>query len=271
MPIQYSIIVPTYKEQGNLQELVTRLTTAMEKAGHPKTGSFEIIVVDDNSRDGSEEVIKKLAAQGFPCDIIVRTTERGLSSAVIHGFNNAKGQFLLCMDADLQHPPEVIPKLFAKMEKGFEFCIGTRYGEGVEIAEGWPLHRRVISWGARMLARPLMPFHALSDPMTGLFCIRKDTFAAAMAKKAVSGLGFKICLELFIKCGITKHTEVPFSFGTRSVGESKLSGKVMVHYLKHLDQLMQFKYGIGFVMFAVILAVLALFVLYKLAIVFKMI
>lgn len=263
MPVQYSIIVPTYKEQGNLDELVKRLTTAMEKAGHPKA-SFEIIVVDDNSRDGSEETIKKLAgAGGFPCQILVRTTERGLSSAVIHGFNNAKGKFFLCMDADLQHPPEVIPNLFAQMEKGFEFCIGTRYGEGVEISKGWPLHRRVISWGARMLARPLMPFNALSDPMTGLFCIRREIFEAAVAKKAVSGLGFKICLELFIKCGITKHTEVTFNFGTREVGESKLSSKVMVHYLKHLDQLMQFKYGIGFVMFAVILAVLAVFILYK--------
>merc|ERR1712000_766563 len=116
------------------------------------------------------------------------------------------------------------------MEKGFEFCIGTRYGEGVEISKDWPLHRRVISWGARMLARPLMPFNALSDPMTGLFSIRKDIYQSAMSKGVVSGLGFKICLELFIKCGITKHTEVTFNFGTRSVGESKLSGKVMIHY-----------------------------------------
>jgi dolichol-phosphate mannosyltransferase len=263
MPVQYSITVPTYKEQGNLEELVQRLTTAMEKAGHPRT-AFEITVVDDNSRDGSEETIKKLAASGYPCQILVRTTERGLSSAVIHGFNNAKGKFLLCMDADLQHPPEIIPSLFAQMEKGVEFCIGTRYGEGVEISKDWPVHRRIISWGARMLARPLMPLNALSDPMTGLFCIRKDIFEAAMAKKAVSGLGFKICLELFIKCGITKHSEVTFNFGTRNIGESKLSSKVMVHYVKHLDQLLQFKYGIGAIAFVAIAAVLVLFILYKL-------
>lgn len=263
MPVQYSIIVPTYKEQGNLEELVNRLTKAMEKAGHPKTGAFEIIVVDDNSRDGSEETIKKLKSSGFPCDIIVRTTERGLSSAVIHGFKNAKGAFILCMDADLQHPPEVIPSLFAKMEKGFEFCIGTRYGEGVEISKDWPLHRRVISWGARLLARPLMPFNALSDPMTGLFSIRKDIFDESMKKGTVSGLGFKICLELFIKCGITKHTEVTFNFGTRNVGESKLTGKVMVHYLKHLDQLMSFKYGIGLFMLIVIVALIVLFGMFK--------
>lgn len=263
MPCQYSIIVPTYKEQGNLEELTKRLTTAMEKAGHPKTGSFEIIVVDDNSRDGSQETIEKLTKQGFPVRIIVRTTERGLSSAVMHGFNNAAGNFLLCMDADLQHPPEIIPSLFAKMEKGFEFCIGTRYGEGVEISKDWPLHRRVISWGARMLARPLMPFNALSDPMTGLFSIRKDIYQSAIGKGVVSGLGFKICLELFIKCGITKHTEVTFNFGTRSVGESKLSGKVMLHYLKHLDQLMTFKYGVGFFVTLIVLALVALFVLYR--------
>jgi dolichol-phosphate mannosyltransferase len=255
MAVQFSVIVPTYKERGNLSELVTRITKAMETAGHPR-GAFEIIIVDDNSRDGSVEVVDELKQKGHPVRIEVRTKERGLSSAVIHGFNKAAGRLIMCMDADLQHPPEMVPALFASLDKtGVQFTIGTRYGEGVEVSKDWPVHRKIISWGARMLARPLMPIHSLSDPMTGFFALKRDVFEAAMAKGDVSGLGFKICLELFIKCRISKFSEVPFSFGTRLEGESKLSGKVMTQYLTHLDQLMWFRYGVGFFLFFFIVAV----------------
>ncbi|RHY23412.1 hypothetical protein DYB32_009210 [Aphanomyces invadans] len=237
--ITASIVVPTYKECANLKELVTRVFAALGS----RASSTEIIVVDDNSNDGSADVIKALAATGLNVRIIVRTTDRGLSSAVLRGFEEAKGDLLLCMDADLQHPPESVPHLLDAIDpaKGSdaEFVIGTRYGgDRFSVDKDWPLYRQVISSGARMLARPLS---GLSDPMTGFFGVPAKVLQRAR-KSEVNSVGFKIALELFVKCRVKKHAEVPINFGVRVHGESKLSGKVIVLYLQHLFDLYNFAY-----------------------------
>ncbi|KAF0687454.1 Aste57867_20818 [Aphanomyces stellatus] len=236
--ITASIIVPTYKECANLKELVTRVFAALGA----RAATTEIIVVDDNSQDGSEDVIKALAATGLNTRIIVRTTERGLSSAVLRGFEEAKGSLLMCMDADLQHPPESVPDLLDAIDpaKGnAEFVIGTRYGaNGFSVDKDWPLYRQVISSGARMLARPLS---GLSDPMTGFFGVPATVLQRAK-KSEVNPVGFKIALELFVKCRVQNHKEVPINFGVRVHGESKLSSKVIVLYLQHLFDLYNFAY-----------------------------
>jgi len=234
--IQVSIIVPSYKEGGNVKPLVTRVFAAFEKK--MKKEHVELIFVDDNSKDGTEEEVEGLGSQGYPARVIVRTKERGLSSAVIRGFQEARGKILLCMDADLQHPPESVPDLVdAITRSGADMVIGTRYGPGVAIDRSWPLHRRVISVGARLLSRPLTP---LSDPMTGFFGLRKEVFQKG--QKNMNPIGFKICLEAYVKCGCKSSVEVPFSFGVRTQGESKLTGAVMVRYLQQLSELYQYKY-----------------------------
>jgi dolichol-phosphate mannosyltransferase len=256
MSIKYSVVVPAYKECGNLKPLTERLFAAIEKSGLG-TNSAELIIVDDNSNDGSVEAVDALRARKFNVTILVRTKERGLSSAVIHGIKNSKGDFVLVMDADLQHPPETVPKLFIALEKqGIQFVLGTRYGAGVAIDKDWPVHRRIISWGARLLARPLTP---LSDPMSGFFALRRDVFNRG--EKRVSPIGYKIALELFVKCRIKKYDEVGFSFATRTVGESKLTGKVIIHYLKHLRALYRFAYG-SFAVLLLVLFLAALFVFF---------
>lgn len=197
----FSIIIPAYKEVGNLKPLIERISKTL-------TGKkFEIITVDDNSQDGSEELVTELSKK-YPCRIIVRTTERGLSSAVLRGFEEAQGDLLICMDADLQHPPEKLLEMFEALDKS-EFVIGTRYAGQDSVDKDWPLYRRVISSGARMLAIPLTP---LSDPMTGFFGIKKEVLERG---KNISPIGFKICMELFVKCGVEKHAEVPIYFGVR--------------------------------------------------------
>jgi dolichol-phosphate mannosyltransferase len=246
--VKYSIVVPAYKEKGNLTPLTERVCAALENNGFAK-GSFEMVIVDDNSRDGSVEAVQDLKKRGFPVEIIVRTTERGLSSAVIHGIRKSTGQFVMVMDADLQHPPESVPQLFRAFDRrskapgarqsAVEFVLGTRYGAGVAIDKDWPVHRRVISWGARILARPLTP---LSDPMSGFFAMRRDVFSRG--EKDVSPIGYKIALELFVKCRVKAFEEVGFSFAARTVGESKLTGKVIVHYIKHLRALYVFSFGL---------------------------
>lgn len=241
MPISYSIVVPTYKECGNLKTLCDSVFEALEKKNF-RPQEVEMIIVDDNSRDGSVEVVEALRRSGMNVRIIVRTKERGLSSAVIHGINEANGNKVVVMDADLQHPPEAVSELFSALNsKEVEFVCGTRYGYGSGVDENWPIHRRLISWGARLLARPLTP---LSDPMSGFFGVQKSVFQRCHS--SVNPIGYKIALEIFVKCKVKKFSEVPFSFGTRVVGESKLTGKVIISYLLHLRTLYEFKFGFFF-------------------------
>lgn len=259
MSVKYSIIVPAYKESGNLKPLTERVFAALKKDGFLE-GEAEILIVDDNSRDGSTEVVEELRSKGYNVSINVRTHERGLSSAVVHGLRVSKGEYKLVMDADLQHPPESVPALLRELEReGVQFVIGTRYGAGVAIDKDWPLHRRIISWGARVLARPLTP---LSDPMTGFFGIRRNTFEAGLPH--VNSIGYKIALELFVKSGVTSYKEVSFNFATRNFGESKLTGKVIINYLEHLHTLYVYRFGFLFyimIAFAVLVASFGLYIL----------
>ncbi|CCL99509.1 uncharacterized protein FIBRA_01527 [Fibroporia radiculosa] len=254
--IDYTIVVPAYKEAGNLRPLVTRIFAALSRIDSPVPAYLvEVIIVDDNSRDGSEQVVQSLQQEGYNVRIIIRTTERGLSSAVVRGFQEAQGDNMLCMDADLQHPPEYVPQMLATLSPTKQFVLGTRYGGGAGSDEGWPLYRRVISNGARMLALPLT---SASDPMSGFFGIRKESFLKA---RNLNPHGFKIALDLLVKAHIqsTAIAEVPFTFGLRSIGESKLTGKVMMRYLEHLAELYWFSYHAPIAFVLLLLTVIILF------------
>jgi dolichol-phosphate mannosyltransferase len=132
--ITHSIIVPAYKEKANLRPLTTRLFAAFEDPDSPiPAEAVEVIVVDDNSQDGSVEEVEALQGEGFNVRIVVRTNERGLSSAVVRGFREARGEAMICMDADLQHPPEAAPEMLSSLTEKKPFVLGTRYGPGVEM------------------------------------------------------------------------------------------------------------------------------------------
>lgn len=257
--VEYTVVVPAYREAGNLRPLVTRIFAALARIDSPVPAPLvEVIIVDDNSRDGSEEVVETLQREGYNVRIIVRTTERGLSSAVVRGFQEAQGDNMLCMDADLQHPPEYVPAMLAALSPSKQFVLGTRYGGGAgAVDEGWPLYRRVISGGARVLALPLT---AASDPMSGFFGVRKESFLKA---RNLNSQGFKIALDMLVKAQIPSHpiAEVPFAFGLRSVGESKLTGKVMLRYLTQLLELYWYAYsGVVAFVFLLLIALIILFI-----------
>eukprot|EP01064_Diplonema_japonicum_P034185 TRINITY_DN7007_c0_g1_i1.p1 TRINITY_DN7007_c0_g1~~TRINITY_DN7007_c0_g1_i1.p1 ORF type:complete len:282 (+),score=66.44 TRINITY_DN7007_c0_g1_i1:59-847(+) len=250
MAINISIVVPAYEEAANLRPLTERVFKALEAKG---IRDAEMIIVDDNSPDSTKEVCATLKDEGYRLHLITRTTERGLSSAVLRGFAEGNGSLLLCMDADLQHPPESVPDMIEALRTpGTEFVLGTRYGNQGGVSEGWPLHRRVISSGARMLARPLSP---LSDPMSGFFGVRRETFEKARSR--IDPIGYKIALEVYVKAKVKRDAlkEVSFLFGTRQMGASKLTGKVIVHYLLHLRKLYFFAY-----LYLCVLAVALVFV-----------
>jgi dolichol-phosphate mannosyltransferase len=225
-----SIVVPTYKEGANLPVLVPQIDGAMHAAGR----SYEIVVVDDDSPDDTVGVCDALA-RGFPVRLHVRKGERGLATAVIHGLRAARGEILAVMDADLSHPPDRLPDLVRPLREGrADFVIGSRYVVGGTTEEGWGLLRWLNSRFATCLAWPLTGAH---DPLAGFFALRRETFEAAAPLDPV---GYKIGLELMVKCHCRDVVEVPISFHNRLHGESKLNLREQINYLRHLGRLYRF-------------------------------
>src|SRR5215213_4368552 len=158
---QVSIIIPTLNEAENLPVLVPRIDEVLRAADL----KYEVIVVDDDSRDDTRAVCAKLS-ETYPLALIVRQNIKdGLSGAVLQGMAAASGRTLVVMDADLQHPPEKIPELLAMLDAGADFVIGSRYVPGGSTAERWGPLRKVNSWAATLLARPFAG--NTHDPMSG--------------------------------------------------------------------------------------------------------
>jgi dolichol-phosphate mannosyltransferase len=237
-----SVIVPTYNERDNIEPLVVGIDRALEGE------DYEIIFIDDNSRDGTATAAESLAAR-YPVRVVVRKTERGLASAVVHGFAQAKGELLAVMDADLQHPPEVLRDMVRAAREGADLVIASRYVPGGGC-EGWSLTRRIISKGAIFLAHLFLPpTRRISDPMAGYFLLRRSVVEGAELKPS----GYKILLEVIMVGRRDRVAEVPYQFRVREKGESKLKASTQIDYLKHLWSLM-WRTGelVRFVKFAVV-------------------
>jgi len=228
----FSIIVPTFQEADNLKPLITGIAAVMGKVSLP----YEVIVVDDDSKDKSSEIISELAKEGYPLRIITRIGRRGLSTAVLCGFHEARGDILACMDADLSHPPEALLRLLKVFEDTkVEFAIGSRYVPGASTAESWGLFRWVNSKLATLLARP---FTRVKDPMSVFFMLPRHVFERA---RSLNPIGYKIALELIVKCSYPNIVEVPIYFENRKYGQSKLNILEQLNYIKHLNRLSVFK------------------------------
>lgn len=226
-----SVILPTYKEAKNLREMVSRIFRSLKERGL----EGECIVVDDDSRDGTESVCGELEKE-FTLRLIVRKGERGLSTAVIRGLREASGEILVVMDADLSHPPEKIPEMVRLVGEGADFVLGSRYVEGGEIEEHWGVYRKLNSKVATVMACFLTK---LKDPMSGFFCIPRRTLDAC---KELSPIGYKIALEIVVKSGSQAVAEVPIFFSRRKHGESKMNLKEQLLYIRHLGRLYRFRY-----------------------------
>jgi dolichol-phosphate mannosyltransferase len=227
-----SVIVPTYREAENLPILVPRIAAVLDSAGL----CGEIVIVDDDSPDDTAACCKELALR-YPLRLLVRRGERGLSGAVLHGMRHAQGMVLVVMDADLSHPPETIPALVAAIRDQYaDFAIGSRYVAGGCTDERWGVWRRLNSRAATLLATPLI---RARDPLAGFFALRRSRFAAGGPFDPV---GFKIGLELMVKCACKYIREVPISFRDRAHGSSKLSFREQMNYLRHLLRLYLYRW-----------------------------
>lgn len=228
-----TVVVPTFREVENIPLLIPRIARVLADAGL----RGEILIVDDDSRDGTVELCRRMAAE-YPVRLLVREQERGLSSAVLHGMRHAKGEVLVVMDADLSHPPEKIPELIATLDnEDADFAIGSRYVPGGRTDENWGVLRWLNSKIATFLARPLT---SAQDPMAGFFAIHRETFLRA---DALNPIGYKIGLELMVKCDCRKVSEIPIHFQDRRLGKSKLSFREQLSYLVHIVKLFNYRFG----------------------------
>jgi len=225
------VIVPTFKEAANIPLLIERL--AILRSSYPRP--LQLTIVDDDSRDGTIEAVERLALPWVR--LIVRTEARGLSAAVLEGIERTTGELIVVMDADLSHPPEAIPRMLEELDNGCDFVVGSRYVEGGVTHDDWGLLRWLNSRFATFLARP---FTSIKDPMSGFFALRRETFTHA---DALNPIGYKIGLELLVKCRCSRVAEVPIAFADRVHGESKLNFREQLRYLRHLRRLFMYRYG----------------------------
>jgi dolichol-phosphate mannosyltransferase len=227
-----SVVVPTYREAANLP-LVARAVD--EACASLVDGDYELLFIDDDSQDGSEEICAELSER-FAARIVVRKGERGLASAVIHGIAVSSGDIVVVMDADLSHPPSAIPSMIERLRQGdSDFVLGSRYVEGGSIHEDWSLFRKLNSIIPSLLARPLC---SLKDPMSGFFAFRRADMPAG---GRLSPIGYKIALEIYVKGDFNDPSEVPIHFADRQHGDSKLSLKEQLNFLRHVGRLYAYK------------------------------
>jgi dolichol-phosphate mannosyltransferase len=243
-----SIILPTYNERENVGIIVPRIMDVLKSSGL----EGEVIIVDDNSPDGTAEAAAHLAG-AYPVRLHVRKSEKGLATAVMKGFSLASGDICVVMDSDLSHPVEKIPDMVRPIIAGdCDATVGSRYTRGGGC-ESWPFVRRFISKFSGLLASGLSK---LTDPTSGFMAIRKE----ALSGVTLDPIGWKIVLETIVKTGV-KSIDVPIVFSDRLKGQSKLDSRAQAQYIAHLWKLYSFKYPAVFQFFKFcIVGLLGLFI-----------
>ena len=229
VPAMLGLVVPTLNEADNVKPLIARIHAALNPSGV----SYEILFVDDGSCDGTQELVRRLAADDPRVRLLERRGRKGLAGAVIHGWQHTTADLLAVMDGDLQHPPELLPALLNAIGKGYDVVIGSRYANGNSVS-GWNPLRLVIS---RILTWVTLPFQRdhlpVADPMSGFFMVRRHCIDGIDLKPE----GFKILFEILVRGRVGSALEIPFEFGTRHAGKSKADVKVAFHYLTLLGRL----------------------------------
>ncbi|MFJ6724466.1 glycosyltransferase [Streptomyces sp. NPDC091281] len=234
LPADVSIVVPTFNEADNVHELLARLSAAI-----PAGLRAEVVFADD-STDHTCEVIEEAAGRSaLPVVLHHRPVpEGGLGGAVVEGIARASAPWIVVIDADLQHPPELVPELIARGEAtGAELVVASRYASGGDRSGLDGGYRKLVSSSSTLITKSLFPraLSGLSDPMSGFFAIRRTAVdRAAGEDEGLQPLGYKILLELAVRCRPRGIAEVPYAFGERHAGESKSTAREGMRFLRHL-------------------------------------
>ncbi len=218
-----SVVIPSFNEAENVENLVERIQKALNGI------SYEIIFVDD-STDNTPEVINDVIKKNPNVRLKHRTEERGLSSAVIEGFKMAEGDYIAVMDADLQHPPEILLPMYKCLESGMDICIPSRFISGGSDGGLGP-YRKFVSLIARYIGKILLPsLRTITDPTSGLFMFRREVIQDA----DLQPIGWKIMIEVLAMGTYSTVVEIPYTFKSRPAGESKLTTRVTLQYIQQL-------------------------------------
>ena len=225
--LKFSIVVPTYNEAGGIERLIATLSGIFKASAL----DGEIVVVDDNSPDGTGAIVDRLEHEGYPVRCLHRPGKLGLASGVIDGWKFARpdSQALGAMDADFSHDANIIPEMVRSLANGYGLAIGSRYVPGGGIVN-WPLRRKITSLVAIALAKPLT---AVRDITSGFFLVRRE----ALDGVELDPIGFKIGLEVIAKARYGRAIEVPYVFTDRIAGESKLNSNEIFNYLRQLRRI----------------------------------
>jgi dolichol-phosphate mannosyltransferase len=235
-PPGFSIIIPAYLEAKNIPLLIQRIA-ALDIREQP----FEVLIVDDNSNDGTERVVAELHQQYPWLKLIIRHSDRSWSKSILEGIQHARFPVLIFMDADLSHPPESIPQMLTLLQQSptLEMIIGSRYMEGGMIDKQWPIYRNLVSRLATLVIKPLLPL-AIKDPLSGFIAVRKTP--GMLNEKYWNPIGAKLGLEMIVKSHLKHIVEIPIYFGQRQFGDSKLMNVAFaLRYAKQIRQLWLYK------------------------------
>lgn len=226
-----SLVIPTYQEAQHIEPLLSELSAALEE---PSRGAYELIVVDDDSPDQTWQRALDAAAHLSQVRVVRRVGERGLSTAILRGWQVARGELLGVIDGDLQHPPEVVAALLRRIDPDYDLAVASRNAEGGGVSD-WTMARRVLSRGAQLLGLMVLPgvLSRVSDPMSGYFLVRREAIAGVF----FNPLGYKILVEVLGRGRIERIVEVGYVFRERVEGESKVTWRLYVEYLRHLGRL----------------------------------
>lgn len=230
-----ALVIPTICEAGNLPLLLARVRHALD----PLELEYEILIVDDDSCDGTSEIVSAICREDARIRLLVRKGKRGLAGAVLHGWKHTDAPIVGVMDADLQHPPELLPELVAAVLSGCDLAIGSRYAAGGKLGRWSPL-RKLVSASAVWATWPIQKSGLRArDPMSGFFLVRRDCLTGVPFQKS----GFKLLLEILVRARISSVREVPFAFGQRFRGSSKANAKVALEYGRLLARLYRGRFG----------------------------
>jgi len=224
-----ALIIPTLREAENIRVVLDRVRASLDPLGM----AYEILIVDDDSQDGIDAIVTKIAAEDPRVRLLVRKGERGLGGAVLYGWKHTAADVLGVMDADLQHPPELLPRLWQAVEAGSDVVLASRYAPQGGL-ENWHPARHLLSRTAIWMTYPLQKKRIrVKDPMAGFFLVRRSCLRAVQ----MHNKGFKILLEILVRGEVQSVTEVPFTFGPRRAGTSKANLAVGLDYFRLLWRL----------------------------------
>jgi len=229
--VRVSVVIPTWNERENVRPLLSRLAGVL--AGR----DYRLIVVDDGSPDGTADMVREYQERNSRVVLIQREGKSGLASAVLKGAEACDSDFVVMMDADFSHEPEAVPSLIDKLAQRYDVVVGSRYVQGAKLI-GWPLFRRLISWGATAIARTLLRAGA-RDPLSGFAAFKRKVLLDLPTR--YSAREFKLLLEVLVTKAPLKVAEVPITFTEREKGASKMGTGELLGFLTLCFKLLGWK------------------------------